>query len=313
MATNARIIEVPAGQEQVQVTDWDRVRILGLGLPAWDRLKENHGIDQTDSPTVAVVLKLTADGIAGSSFIVAGVGDVEIPLKRICPEASGKARLHLKCDLMEFQWPRETDCRNISLWKDLKANPNTKITYTRTSDRAENRITEDTQLYEGLSGILVRAVLLLGVDLTVYVAFQLIPQSLEVLRESLLMENGTPAMDPQSPMIPAIWLAGKDTGLQNNARGRLVPGVSDTLAKDSGLGVVPLIFCEGGLALAPPPLAAVKFELWSFLRKSLKPANFPDAEGWLKEFEKDDWAHPTAPILQWPEPDQVQALVNNGE
>ena len=102
-AANVRYIDVPAGQEQVPVTDWDRVRVLALGMPAWDKLKENHGIDQSESPTIAVVTKLTTEGIAGSSFIAAGQGVVDIPLKRICPEASSRARITFNLTLYGFQ------------------------------------------------------------------------------------------------------------------------------------------------------------------------------------------------------------------
>ena len=171
-AAGIRFIDVPAGQEQVPVTDWDRVRVLGLGMPAWDRLRENHGIEQTESPTIAVTMKLTAEGIAGSSFIAAGVGNVDIALKRICPEASSRARMSFKCDLMEYEWPRDTDHRNISLWRDIKSLPDTKVSHTRSNRADDDREERDIQLYEGLSGLLTRVVLLLGADCTVYVAVQ---------------------------------------------------------------------------------------------------------------------------------------------
>lgn len=144
------------------------------------------------------------------------------------------------------------------------------------------------------------------------VSTQVVPQSLEVLRQSLIADNGVPTLDPQEASIPAIWLAGKDCGLPNNSKGKLVPVVSDVLAKSSGLGIVPLLFSEGGLAPQPPALAAVKFELWTFLRRAVKPKKIDDATAWIAEFKKDTWEPATVPTLQWPRPDPVQGLVEAG-
>ena len=313
MANAPVCIEVQQGTEQVPAEDWDKLRVIGLGLPAWEVMKDKHGIDPTDKPAVAVVTKLTADGISGSSFIAAGVAAVDIPLRRICPEASGRARLQMTIDVMDLEFPKDTDVRNISLWKDVKPLPNTRVAHTRSREQNDAANQRDQQLYEGLSGLLVRAVIMLGMDLTVYISLQLIPQSLPALRDSLVGAEGTPVMDPQCPSIPAISIIGKDTGMASNGKGLLVPAVSEVLAKNSGLGICPLLFSEGGLSLPAPALSVMKNELFSFLRRAVRPKNIPDANAWMVEFQKDQWEYPPVPTLRWPAPDPVQNRVAEGE
>ena len=70
--------------------------------------------------------------------------------------------------------------------------------------------------------------------------------------------------DVHSHVIPAITLVGKETGLTSEAV--LVPQVSDSLGKDSGMGVLPMILAHGGNAVQVPSTADMKQELFTFLQ-----------------------------------------------
>ena len=109
--------------------------------------------------------------------------------------------------------------------------------------------------------------------------------------------------DAQSHVIPAITLVGKETGLTSEAV--LVPQVSDTLGKDSGMGVLPMILAHGGNAVQVPSTAEMKQELFNFLRAVVKPVRLRNREEWNTAFDSDTWSPPPLPGVMWPAPDSV--------
>ena len=311
MATNnIRFLEITPGNTQIQDTDWAKNRVIGVGLPLWEAIKENHGRDHNEETMATVVTKLSADGICGSGFATAGIAVVDIPFSRICPEASDRARFQATIDLMEMDWPRDTDIRNVSMWRDIKGIPTTRVAFTRSNHETDN--TRDQDLFESLTGILVRTVVLVGAEQSIYFRFQIIPQALDDLRGSLLGDDGVPVLQPQCPSIPAITLVGKDTGLRFNGKGKLVPEETQDFATGSGMGVVPMLWSEGGVAHAPPPLAAIKSEVWNFLRRAVQPASYTSATALMEAVKSPEWPAPTTPSVQWPVPNPVQDMVNEG-
>ena len=114
--------------------------------------------------------------------------------------------------------------------------------------------------------------------------------------------------DVQSHVIPAITLVGKETGLTSEAV--LVPQVSDTLGKDSGMGVLPMNLAHGGIAVQVPPTVEMKQELFTFLRAVVKPFRLKNRDEWDPAFDSDSWNPPPLPGVMWPAPDST---VRNAE
>ena len=84
--------------------------------------------------------------------------------------------------------------------------------------------------------------------------------SLEELKTNI---SKMPDLDIHSHLIPAITMVGKETGLP--VEGTLVPQVSDSLAKDSSMGILPMILAHGGNTVQVPATSAMKQELFSLI------------------------------------------------
>ena len=305
MAPNQqKIIGVEQGNTPIPDDQWSKVRVSGTGMPVWETIRDSAGLEVTEAgPMVAVVMKISDQGIEGSRFVAAGTGNFSVPLSRVNKEASRKAKILIAFDLMDFKWPDNGEVRNFSGWLDLKDDPNTKI---------QNGTAVDQAWWEQLPGLLCRLVLLPGTDFKVYITVQLIPRSEDVLKESLANENGEDT-DVNCPGIPCINFTGADTGLGGGVAS-LVPRVSQSLGAGSGCGVLPMILGSGGVEVQVPPLAHVKFELFSFMRSVLKPISLKDVKEWEGVFLSDEpWEYPAVPNLIWPEPDPVTQRVDNGE
>ena len=139
-----------------------------------------------------------------------------------------------------------------------------------------------------------------GHDFVVYFNLQIIPMSLDELKTNIRSEDGTD-MDVHSHLIPAITMVGKETGL--SGEGILVPQVSDSLAKDSGLGILPMILAHGGNAVQVPATSIMKQELFNFLRAVVKPVRFKNLSEWDPVFTEATWPAPPLPSVMWPAPD----------
>ena len=304
MASQQRIIAVDGGNTPVPPEQWNKVKVAGTGVPVWEALRDRLDIDSTQAgPLVAILTKINHDGISGSRFVGSGTGEFVVPLKRINDQAGRKAKFRCALDLEDYVWPDSGTIRNVSGWIDLKVNPNSRVTGGSQADK---------EWFEQVPALLSRVVLLPGPGLKVFMTVQIIPRSEESLRESLQPESGeqTPI---DCPSIPAINFSGADTGFRGAGVARLVPPVSADLAEGSGLGVVPMIWMEGGLDVPVPALSAMKFETFSFLRSVVRPENIKDVVAWERIFlSEEPWEFPEPPSLMWPRPDPVTQRVDAG-
>ena len=148
-----------------------------------------------------------------------------------------------------------------------------------------------------------------GHDFSVFFNLQIIPMSLDELKTNMGSEEGAD-VNLQSHLIPAITLVGKETGLP--AEGMLVPQVSDNLAKDSGLGILPMILAHGGNGAKVPATSVMKQELFLFLRAVIKPLRLKNRAEWDPVFSQPSWTPPPCPSVMWPAPDGALRSAEEG-
>ena len=92
----------------------------------------------------------------------------------------------------------------------------------------------------------------------------------------------------------------------------LVPQVSDNLAKDSGLGILPMILAHGGNGAKVPATSVMKQELFLFLRAVIKPLRLKNRAEWDPVFSQSPWTPPPPPSVMWPAPDGALRSAEEG-
>ena len=141
------VVAVKPGSAGVSNDTWDSVTVSGAGEPIFEKLASVHKIKPTPGKALVTVLtKLDASGIQGSRYVVSGVSKVSIAATRVFEDITKSAKLSLKLDLIDFTFPSTGKIRNISQWRDVRGEPDTKIITKTDADHA---------YLDNLSGLLV--------------------------------------------------------------------------------------------------------------------------------------------------------------
>ena len=140
------VVAVKPGSGAVSNDTWDSVTVMGSGEPIFEKLATVHKIAAGDKALVTVLTKLDGSGLQGSCFVATGVAKVSIAASRIFEGITKTAKLSLKLNLLDFEFPATGEVRNVSRWRDVKGEPDSKIVTKTDSDHAH---------LENMSGLLV--------------------------------------------------------------------------------------------------------------------------------------------------------------
>ena len=106
------VVAVKPGSSAVSRETWDSVTVIGSGEPIFEKLATVHKITPGNKALVTVLTKLDGSGLQGSCYVASGVTKVSVSASRIFEGITKAAKLSLKLDLTDFEFPATGEVRN---------------------------------------------------------------------------------------------------------------------------------------------------------------------------------------------------------
>ena len=213
------------------------------------------------------------------------------------------AKVNIITNLAEFSFPTEGEVRNVSSWREISNTQELLVTGDGVPEATIQRIKEQ--------GLIARFILVPAAVDKVGVYLQLLPDTLEGLKEKLVDDAGQQIVEMEDPDIPGISFRGHEAGVQGGLA-ELVPLCSN-LAPESGFGVMPVLLSTGGKECQPPPSSTLKFEMFQFLRRAVMPEPLCTYRDWETAFKQAEFESSLQPPLLWPEPEAIRHQIETGK
>ena len=196
------------------------------------------------------------------------------------------------------------DIRNVSLWRNVVDDQG----FSATSSSAEEiKAMKDT-------GLLARLVVIPAAADSARVFIQLLPVTVDKLKERLLDPAGNPTMSHEDIVIPAMMFPADMMGCKEKYA-FMTPQPSSQLGEGCGFGCLPLLLVQGAAELPSdcfPSLNQLKAETFGFLRKSWMPPVLKSKTAWTKVYNEGQFDNASIPEVIWPEVPAVAAQPSAG-